>query len=532
MRWLALIGVLGIAATFGSSNADSAATKTLCVGGTGCFSTIQAAVDAAQDGDTITVSAGQFAGGISIDKSVNLKGAGPNATTISGGGPVLTLGVFGAAREPTVTIAGVTITGGSSTSSPMSNTPGVNARGGGIEIPPAAGSGPGATVTLTNSVIRDNRARPGATAPLGPPCPGGPCPFAGASGGGIDNWGSLTLDAVTVSRNSAEGYFASDALGGGIWSGGSGKLVLSNTEVSLNRCWPWGENGRFAEGGGIFVESGRLSITGSLVSKNYVILGSKLPSMAGGKLIEINANSGGIHVNDGVPTRIDRTKLIENSVTADDPSGEPLAFDAAMYVGDSRLVMTRSVVSRNQVTGTSATSADVGPGGSALELDGGGTISNTRITSNTAEADSPSGIAAVNGGLAVLNFNHDPKLVIVRDSVISGNTAVASSTAGSARAMGGGIMNGSLLRLIRVQVSSNVGTATGPKGVAQGGGIWNGKFSDPPVRLELLNTNVVHNALRASGGLKRRGGGLFTTFPVKRRHSRIARNAPDQCIGC
>jgi hypothetical protein len=98
--------------------------------------------------------------------------------------------------------------------------------------------------------------------------------------------------------------------------------------------------------------------------------------------------------------------------------------------------------------------------------------------------------------------------------------------------MGGGIMNGSLLRLLRVRVTGNAGKATGPKGVAQGGGIWNGTFSGAPVRFELLNTSVVDNSLQASHGLKIQGGGLFTTVRVKLRQSRIVRNAPDQCAGC
>ena len=58
-----------------------------------CYATLQAAVDAAPDGDTIKLGAGTFAGGVSITKSIDLVGAGPGATIISGGGPVLTIGV-------------------------------------------------------------------------------------------------------------------------------------------------------------------------------------------------------------------------------------------------------------------------------------------------------------------------------------------------------------------------------------------------------------------------------------------------------
>src|SRR6266540_2926271 len=63
----------------------------LCVGSSpGCFSTLQAAVNAAHDGNTITIAAGSFAGGVTIDVSVKILGAGAAATIISGGGPVLT----------------------------------------------------------------------------------------------------------------------------------------------------------------------------------------------------------------------------------------------------------------------------------------------------------------------------------------------------------------------------------------------------------------------------------------------------------
>ena len=108
----------------------------LCVGGgAGCYRTIQAALDAASDGDTIRVSAGTFAGGITITKSVRLLGSGAKSTIIRGGGSVITIGEFGAAVEPTVAISGVTVTGGYATSSPESvpfvGQDGVIALGGG-----------------------------------------------------------------------------------------------------------------------------------------------------------------------------------------------------------------------------------------------------------------------------------------------------------------------------------------------------------------------------------------------------------------
>src|SRR5262249_34585775 len=152
-------------------------------------------------------------------------GAGAGVTIISGGGPVLTVGHDSASPEPTVSIAGVTITGGTNTG----GADGIKAHGGGIWAPPGQDPNgfplPGATLTIRDSVVSGNRATPSAT--LGPTpdeeffwpeCPGsfpgiapGFCPYAGASGGGIASAGALILDHVRVSDNEAGGPLASDA---------------------------------------------------------------------------------------------------------------------------------------------------------------------------------------------------------------------------------------------------------------------------------------------------------------------------------
>ena len=81
-----------------------------------------------------------------------------------------------------------------------------------------------------------------------------------------------------------------------------------------------------------------------------------------------------------------------------------------MLVGNSPLVMHNAQIDDNRATTTSATSADVGPSGTALELDGGGRISNTSILGNVAISVSPGGAAATNGGLAVSTSPATPSL--------------------------------------------------------------------------------------------------------------------------
>ena len=60
---------LSLAATPGAASGRTLAAP-LCVGaGHGCYPTIQAAIDAAQDGDIVHVGPGTFAGGLTIAKT-------------------------------------------------------------------------------------------------------------------------------------------------------------------------------------------------------------------------------------------------------------------------------------------------------------------------------------------------------------------------------------------------------------------------------------------------------------------------------
>jgi hypothetical protein len=546
-----------VAATLMGAGTVSAAT-TLHVCKSGCpYREIAPAVSAARNGDTITIGPGLYRGGITVDVSVRLAGAGAGRTVIRGGGHVLTIGAFGAAHEPTVAISGVTITGGVARSSPVSQPfagkSGVWAAGGGVEIPPRAipsgkGATGGATVRISDSVITGNRADPARAVPSGIPCPGpfphAQCPFALAAGGGIDSWGHLTLVRTAVTGNStgpSAGLpaIASDSDGGGI-SSAQGSLALAKTLVAGNRAAAAAPNGRFAEGGGIFEGlfftpvRNTVTVRDSLVVRNSTSLSSDLPKFAAGKLIDLGTNSGGIHISDNSPVTVENTAIIGNTVTATDLRGEPVAIDAGMIVGASPLTMHHALFSDNKLFARLATTADTGPLGSVLELDGGATITHTAFTHNSVTVVSPRGVAGNAGaGLAVLNFSKHARPVTVRGSEISHNTAVARTTSGTATVQAAGILNDSLLHLRGAWVTGNTGKAFGPSGIAQGGGIWNGTdISGPPVRLVLDHVAVTRNVLTGSPGITLQGGGLFTERPVTLRHTRIALNRPDQCFGC
>ncbi len=516
MRQLVLaVCAIGIAAVGAGATADRALAGSLCVGsGAHCFATIQAAVDAANDGDFIHVGPGTFVGGITIDTSVKLIGAGAGATTISGGGPVLTIGDADAPSEPTVAIKGATITGGVNTAAP--------ALGGGIYVP-ASSNGRGATVTISDSVVTGNHAAP---ASADPGCGG--LPAALGSGGGIDNAGAMTLTNVLATNNEAGSNVASDADGGGIMNERGATLTLRNSVVSGNVVRVTTPNGRFAAGGGIFTRKGStLTIHASVVNGNTVDYATSVPAddLCGGL-----AQAGGIKIGGDETTTVTirNTAISGNSVLATSSNGDLIAF-AGGIDDDGSLVLLDSTVSNNRVSGTSEASVFLDAG--ALEIDGAAVISNTRFTDNSVSATAPSGSALSQAG-AILTAT--PDLVITGDSVISGNSASSTTVTGSAIVQGGGILNGGSLELRNTPVGDNTATASGPSGIAQGGGIWNSALLDEvsTVQLTLRDSAVTHNALNGSPGITLQGGGLFTTFPVTLKDSLIATNTPDQCYGC
>jgi len=538
----------GQASSSGAKSLGKGAT--LCVGGKpSCYSSLQAAFDAASDGATVKVARGTYAGGVTIAKSLTVVGAGAGATVIKGGGPVVTVGVYGASSEPTVAISGVTITGGLTTSSALSDAwagaDNVIALGGGIEVPPATDPNdpnnllPGASLTVSDSVVTSNRAAPTATsapqagqAPYWPMCPNGYCPFASAKGGGIDTWGALTLRNTAVTNNEASGV-ASDADGGGINLWWTAALAMTGGSVSGNRALARVPNGRYAEGGGIFTEQGvSVNIQSSTVSGNTASLTNTLPFfVAGGNSIDMNANGGGIHVGDGSSVAITGTTFDGNTVVANDPNGEPYAFDAALHPGDAPLVLRDSSLTNNRLIVTAASSADVGPSGSTLDLYGPVTVSNTRITSNSTLVTSVNGTASAAGTV----YSGDPQTTpaLVTNSLIANNTVKAVSSSGPATILGVGVINEGLVTFRNTTIRNNVGTAGGTGGYARGGGIWNGLLGNPvsPV-LTLLDSSVTGNGVTGSAGIQLQGGGIFATYPVTISNSSVKGNSPDQCYGC
>lgn len=540
-RRVVLTACLGVTTTAGLAlTGQPAEAATLCVGtGSGCYATIQAAVNAAHDGDRIAIGPGTYAGGITVDVSVQLAGAGP-ATTISGGGPVVTIG--SATATPTVTIANLTITGGVTTTDPQSPKcgPDVPTCGPGYPSATALGGGveafPGTTVTILHSVVTGNRAMPSKSVPsVKAVCPGNvPCPASFGDAAGIDDWGTMTLTGTVVSDNHGS---ADQSNGGGIAVEAGASLSLNASAVTGNSASAAPPTGRFASGGGIFVDTGgTLAVNNSKIDGNIASIANTLPSpypKQTGATDNENAFTGGIFLADGSTATISNSELDGNSVQVNTPLGQAFGADAALCAcGNAPLTIQNSRIEGNSVSVHALSSDANGPSGGAVEADANAALTNVRIAGNTITVNSPSQDAAAIGAVGL--FFGGTVTPTITNTAITGNTATANAPNGTATVQGAGITNNGPLVLTNVAVSRNRGIANGQNGSAQGAGIWNGVlFGGPASPLTLRNSKVTGNALSGGPGITLQGGGIFTPgFPTTLTNSIVARNTPDQCFGC
>jgi hypothetical protein len=222
-RSLTVFALVIVALGFASSSLPAqAAANRVCPGaGPGCgFTSIQAAIDAAQAGQTITIAKGTYHEHLTVSVTtatpLQLVGEGNSSVIVDAGqqGSALTV-----ANGHTVTITGMTFTNGHAPA------------GGGI-------ANEGGTVTLTNSLITGNTA-------FGP----------NGRGGGIDNGGTMTLTNTPVSANTG-------SRAGGVFNGsltGTASIQLTHSPISGNHA---------SNGTGGMSNAGTATLTNSPISDN------------------------------------------------------------------------------------------------------------------------------------------------------------------------------------------------------------------------------------------------------------------------
>jgi hypothetical protein len=228
--------------------------------GTGLTGSLRYCITNAVDGDAINFGVAgtiNLTGALpNLTHSIDIEGPGAGVVAVNGSG---FNSAFRVDAGRTVTISGLTITGGFATFGggidnhgrlTVSNcTISHNLAGGDEAVGGGIFNAYGATLTISNTTIAENEAIDSAGNGSG-------------EGGGIANsfGATLTVSNSTISANTANG--GSDFVGavGGIFNGYGATLTVSNSTISGNSA-PGGA-------GGIFAPYGTLNMRNSIVARN------------------------------------------------------------------------------------------------------------------------------------------------------------------------------------------------------------------------------------------------------------------------
>jgi len=317
--------------------------------------------------------------------------------------------------------------------------------GGGIEDNSGAGLG----VTLTNVSLNTNTAGTGVSSVANP-----------GNGGGlhVTGAGDVTITGGTVNGNVA------DEEGGGLWNE-SGLMTIDGTTISGNSANAGNNGGNDQGGGGIFNIGGTLDIDNATITGNFATMNS--------------GNGGGVMTVGGIVT-------IDNSTIADN--------DAARAGGG--IENNAGDVTLTQVVLGGADAADgnfAGINGGGLHVSGTGT---TDIFGGTVQNN----VAAQEGGGL---WNSGTGTMTIQAGGMGG-TLIDSNVANGDGAVqgGGGVFNvGGTLSITDATISNNVSNATA---AGNGGG---GILIEGGENNTIIDTIISGNTANTSGTAD--GGGIL-----------------------
>lgn len=389
---------------------------------------------------TIKVPAGTYTlsgSGLSLTASMTIAGAGAGKTTISGGNAVQPVSVGTAAI---VTISGVTIADG------VSGVPSTGCSGSGVfrTCPAENGNNGGGianfgSLTLTDDVISGNAAS-GGTLPIAlllfclngncPPQPGESGGYGG-NGGGIYNAAQLTIERSTISHNVA-----------GAGASGTNGVSGSGTQISAGQNGGNGSGGGM--GGGIFNDShATVTIDQSAITANRAGAGgnagagSSATNAAGTGGNSGSAGSGGdgggiatvgaVTVTNstinGNATGVGGNGATAGAGSGGQPNGQPYTAGAGGSGGGVWMATPSAPVKLSNVTLTANTTAGGGTGGAGggFAGGGGGLYASKGVAQLNFVTVAANAATGSGGGVAALAPSLTGAAVIESNSVIASN---------------------------------------------------------------------------------------------------------------
>jgi hypothetical protein len=341
--FLLTLGMLGGLRQTQNTLANALAdVHTVCA--SGCeYTSIQVAINAADDGDTIDLAAETYTETITLNKSIDIVGEGAKQTILQAAGP-----------EQIAASRVVTVTAGISTT-----IQGVTIRNGFIAEQNGGGIHNSGTLTLTESTISNNSVYMG-------------------GGGGIYNQGHLVIFDSVIKNNDVQ--FGS---GGGIYNIADG-LVFENVTFNHNRAEVSGggmvcggrhhtftnlsftrnSSGDYGGGGGLVIINSNPKITNAVFRSNAADYGEGF--IGGGGILNINSNptltniifqgNSAEYTNGGAISNIDSQPTLMNVSI----SGNTTSLNGGgIYNQNSNITITNSIIWDNfssAITGTAATS--------------------------------------------------------------------------------------------------------------------------------------------------------------------------------
>jgi len=204
------------------------------------------------------------------------------------------------------------------------------------------------------------------------------------------------------------------------------------------------------------------------------------------------------------------------------------AFSGGLH-SDIDIELHGDMIADNQVISTTlagSASFAVGDSGAGELLSG--TMTDTRFSGNSVTVRSSGVFAGAIAGAIVFRGG-------LQNVVVADNHVVVSAPNGGVFAAGGGLVEDwGGVSLTDSSVNRNSVEATGLAGSALGGGIFDAAIENGPPGgpLSLTGSRVERNVAGGGPGIDVQGGGIFTDNVVTLKDSVIAKNAPDQCVGC
>jgi CSLREA domain-containing protein len=285
---------------------------------------------------SLTETLGNETSDLIISDSVSITGAGPGSTIIDGNGAVTRKRVFYVLKcvggiyksngidceingDMSVSMSGIAIMNGFATY--VSGHGDDGSGGGGILNV--------GTLTLNNVAVTDNTA-------------------SGLNdwGGGIYNAGPLTMTNCVIANNTTGAH---NAYGGGMYN--QGAMAMTNCTISGNKTYGGASSPGY--GGGVFNIGSATTIRNSTISDNRATVGGGIYH-GGYPLALINdtisgnssdGNGGGLHNNSGT-TGLFNVTVTQNLANADDSGA---GIGGGISNGSGTLTVINSIIARNTV---------------------------------------------------------------------------------------------------------------------------------------------------------------------------------------